>query len=321
MTARPVILVSRKLPPAVTERLTRHFEARLNPEDRLLDEAALLAGTAGADGLLVCPTDKLTAAVIGRLPDSVRIISTFSVGYDHIDLAAAKARGLVVTNTPDVLTDATADIAMLLLLAAARRAHEGERMLRDNRWGAWAPTGMLGTHLGGKRLGIYGMGRIGRAVARRARAFDMEIHYHDLARLPPEREQGAAFHDTPEKLLAVSQFLSLHCPATPETRRFLDRRRIALLPDGAIVVNTARGTIVDDDALIEALGSGRLAAAGLDVYENEPAIDPRYRTIENCFLLPHLGSATVETRDAMGFKCLDSLESFFARRPVPDRVV
>ncbi|MFO1057604.1 MAG: D-glycerate dehydrogenase [Dongiaceae bacterium] len=321
MTARPVIYVSRRLPPAVTERLIRHFEARLNPEDRLPDAAALLAGAAGADGLLVCPTDKVNAEVIGRLPDSIRIISTFSVGFDHVDLAAAKARGLVVTNTPDVLTDATADCAMLLLLAAARRAHEGERLVREDRWGAWAPTGMLGTHLGGKRLGIYGMGRIGQAVARRARAFDMQIHYHDLARLPPEREQGAVYHDTPEQLLAVSQFLSLHCPATPETRRFLDRRRIALLPDGAIVVNTARGAIVDDGALIEALNSGKLAAAGLDVYENEPAIDPRYRSVENCFLLPHLGSATVETRDAMGFKCLDSLAAFFAGRPVPDRVV
>jgi glyoxylate reductase len=321
MSSRPVIFVTRRLPPAVTERLTRNFEARLNPEDRLPDAAAVLAGAQGADGLLVCPTDKVTAEVIGRLPASIRIISTFSVGFDHVDLAAAKARGLVVTNTPDVLTDATADIALLLLLGAARRAHEGERMLREDRWGAWAPTGMLGTHLGGKRLGIYGMGRIGQAVARRARAFDMQIHYHDLARLPPERELGATYHDSPEKLLAASQFLSLHCPATPETRHFLDRRRIALLPDGAIVVNTARGTIVDDGALIEALGSGKIAAAGLDVYENEPAIDPRYRAIENCFLLPHLGSATVETRDAMGFKCLDSLEAFFAGRPVPDRVV
>jgi lactate dehydrogenase-like 2-hydroxyacid dehydrogenase len=256
-----------------------------------------------------------------RLPDSVQIIATFSVGYEHIDLEAARDRGMRVTNTPDVLTDATADVAMLLLLAAARRAHEGERMVREDRWHGWKITEMLGVHVSGKRLGILGMGRIGRAVARRARGFDMELHYSNRSRLGPELECGATFHADPEDLLRVSDFLSIHCPASPQTHHFLDRARIALLPRRAVVVNTARGTVVEDEALIEALRSGRLAAAGLDVFEGEPNINPGYRELPNAFLLPHLGSATVETRDAMGFKCLDNLDAHFAGCEPPDRLV
>lgn len=321
MTAKPTVFVTRRLPDAVTERLRRDYDARLNPEDRQLSGDDIVAGSSGAAAVLVTPTDKMTEQVIERLPDSVRAIVTFSVGYEHVDLSAAKRKGLTVTNTPEVLTDATADCTMLLLLAAARRGHEGEEELRQKKWYSWAPTHMLGTHVTGKRLGIFGMGRIGQAVARRARGFDMEIHYSDPRRLPPEIEAGAIYHANPEDMLPYCDFLSLHCPSTPETVHFLNEARIARMPDGAIVVNAARGTIVDDEALIAALKSGKLAAAGLDVFENEPNIHPGYHALKNTFLLPHLGSATVETRNAMGFKCLDNLDAIFAGREPPDRVV
>lgn len=318
--SKPRLLVTRHVPANVEARARRDYDAGLNPSDRLYDTAELLALMQGCDGAIVCPTDRLDAAAVKRLPGSIKALATFSVGHEHIDLAACKARGVAVSNTPDVLTEATADVAILLMLAAARRAHEGERLVRERKWGSWAPTGMLGVHVCGKRLGILGMGRIGQAVARRARAFDMTIHYSNRVRLPAALEQGAIFHAEPEALLAQSDFLSLHCPATPETRRFLDARRIALLPPGAVVVNTARGAIVDDEALIAALGSGRLAAAGLDVFDGEPQVNPGYLHLDNAFLLPHVGSATHETRDAMGFRCLDNLDAFFAGRPMPHRI-
>ncbi|MBX6320921.1 MAG: D-glycerate dehydrogenase [Rhodospirillaceae bacterium] len=321
MSQKPAVFVTRKLPEAVTERLTRSYEARLNPDDRPYSADEIVSGAAGAAAMIVTPSDKLRAEVIGRLPQSVRIVATFSVGFEHIDLAAAKARGIVVTNTPGVLTDATADIAMLLLLAAARRAHEGNAVMRSGKMESWSTTYLLGTHVTGKRLGIFGMGRIGQAVAKRARGFDMQIHYHDLRRLPPEAEQGAVYHDTPEDLLRHSDFFTIHTDANPQTHHFLNAERIALLPDGAIVVNCARGAIVDDAALIAALKSGKVRAAGLDVYENEPDFNPEYSKLPNTFLLPHLGSATVETRNAMGFKCLDNVDAFFAGRPCPDRLV
>ena len=321
MNARPVVFVTRKLPDAVTARLSGAYQARLNPEDRVPAMAEVIAGAAGADALLVCPTDKLTAEAIEVLPRSIRIVATFSVGFEHINLGAAKERGIVVTNTPDVLTDATADITLLLLLGAARRAHEGEQIIRQDAWNSWGTTYMLGVHLTGKRLGILGMGRIGQAVAKRARGFDMTIHYSNRHRLPPELEAGAIYHAEPNAMLPNCDFLSINCPASPETYHFLNAERIALLPDGAIVVNTARGAVVDDEALIAALNSGKLWAAGLDVYENEPKIHPGYRPLKNAFLLPHLGSATVETRNAMGFKCLDNLDAFFGGREPPDRLV
>ena len=224
----------------------------------------------------------------------------------------------MVTNTPEVLNDATADVAMLCLLGAARRGAEGDRMVRAGEWVGWHSTMMLGVHVTGKRLGIFGMGRIGRAVARRARGFDMEVHYNNRSRLAPEIEGDAVWHDTVESLLAASDFLSINAPSTPETRKFLDAERIALLPDGAVVVNTARGDLVDDDALVDALRSGKVAAAGLDVFAGEPNLDPRYRTLDNTFLLPHIGSASHETRDAMGYCCLDNLDAFFAGRPCPN---
>ena len=321
MTARPVVLVTRRLPDAVMARAADSYDARLNEADTLLGPDELIARAEGCDAILCCSSEKFPAGVIARLPECVRALATFSVGLEHIDLEAAKARGLIVTNTPEVLTDSTADITLLLLLAAARRAYEGERMLRQDAWTGWTPTQLLGVHVSGKRLGILGMGRIGRAVARRARGFDMEIHYHNRSRLPAELEGGATFHGTPEGLLEVSQFLALNAPATPETERFLNPARIALLPDGAIVVNTARGALVDDEALQAALKSGKLAAAGLDVFEGEPHIHPGYRALDNVFILPHMGSATLETRNAMGFKCCDNLDAIFAGREPPDRAV
>jgi len=242
----------------------------------------------------------LDAETIAALPGSVRVIGTFSVGYDHIDVAAAKARGIRVCNTPDVLSVATAECAMLLILAAARRAGEGERLVRSGKWAGWAPTQLLGTQVSGRRLGIFGMGRIGREIARMARGFGMEIHYRDMTRLSPDLEQGAVFHDNDDSFLPICQVLSLNAPGGGGTRHWLDNGRIAKLPPGAVVVNAARGTLVDDTALIAALRSGHVAAAGLDVYNGEPALHPDYVTLENVVLLPHLGSATVETRDAMG---------------------
>jgi lactate dehydrogenase-like 2-hydroxyacid dehydrogenase len=317
---KPVILVTRKLPEAVEARLARDYDARLNPEDRVYDSRALLAAADGVDAILPCHSERFTAEVIAGLPERVKAICNFSVGVDHVDLAAAADRGILVTNTPDVLSDATAEIALLLMLGAARRAGEGERLVRSGAWKDWSPAFMVGTQVTGKRLGILGMGRVGRVVAERARGFEMEVHYHNRRRLPPESEAGATYHEKLEDLLAVSQFLSLHCPASPENHGLLNAARIAQLPDGAVVVNTARGAIVDEAALIAALKSGKLAAAGLDVYDNEPNIDPAFAALDNAFLLPHVGSATAETRDAMGFRALDNLDAIFAGRAPGDRV-
>ncbi len=321
MTNKPAVLVTRKLPPAVEERLSRDYRPRFNQDDRVYSGDELVALAQGADAIVPSHTERLSAEIIPRLPASIQAICSFSVGYDHIDLQAAKARGIIVTNTPEVLSDATAEIAMLLMLGAARRAHEGEQLIRTATWREWSPTYQLGIQVTGKRLGLIGMGRVGQVVARRARGFDMQIHYHNRRRLDPDQEQGAIFHDSLEDLLPLSDFLSIHCPATPDTRHLLNADRIALLPRDAVVINTARGAVVDDDALIEALRSGRLFAAGLDVFNNEPNIDPRYRDLPNTFLLPHIGSATRETRDAMGFRALDNLDAIFSGRAPRDRLV
>lgn len=320
MKTKAVVLVARKLPQAVEERLARDYEPRFNADDRVYSSDELIRLADGADAIIPCHTEKLTADVIGRLPASVRAICSFSVGYDHIDLEAAKARGIIVTNTPEVLSDATAEVAVLLMLGAARRAHEGERQIRTRTWAEWTAVGGLGIQVTGKRLGILGMGRVGQIMARRARGFDMEIHYYNRTRLSPDLEAGAIYHDSVEALLPHSDFLSIHCPATPETHHLLNAERIALLPDGAVVINTARGAVVDDDALIEALRTGKLFAAGLDVFNNEPNIDPRYKDLDNTFLLPHIGSATRETRDAMGFRALDNLDAVIAGHDPLDRL-
>ena len=321
MRDKPVVLVTRKLPAAVEDRLQRDYNARLNSSDQIYSSDQLIEQAQGADAIVPCHTEKLNADVIARLPASIRAITSFSVGFDHIDLPAAKARGILVTNTPEVLSDATAEIAMLLLLGAARRAHEGEQQIRTDSWADWSATYQLGLQVSGKRLGIVGMGRVGRIMARRARGFDMQIHYYNRSRLPAELELDAVYHDSVEGLLPHCDFLSIHCPATPETRHLLNGERIALLPDRAVVVNTARGAVVDDDALIAALRSGKLFAAGLDVFNDEPRIHPGYRELKNTFLLPHIGSATVETRDAMGFRALDNLDAIMAGREPRDRLV
>lgn len=319
--SRPRILVTRKLPPDVEARAARDYDATLNPDDRLYSHDDLAADAANMDGILVTVTDKIDAKLIAALPESIRIIATFSVGYDHIDVAAATARDIVVTNTPDVLTDATAEIAMLLMLGAARGTASGGAIIRDGRWKNWAPTGMLGREISGKRLGILGLGRIGQAVAHRARAFGMTVHYHNRSRLDASEERGAIYHTDVASLFRNSDVLSIHCASTPATRRIVNAETLRLLPADAIVVNTARGDIVDDDALIGALASGRLAAAGLDVFNNEPNLHPGYLGLPNVFLLPHLGSATLETRNAMGFRALDNLDAFFAGHTPRDRVM
>ncbi len=320
MSAQPKLLVTRRLPLPVEERLTANFDVVLNSGDTILNNTEIVAALAGFDGLLAAPTDKCDAAFINALPDSIKILATFSVGYDHIDLMAAKNKGLIVTNTPDVLTDATADIALLLMLGAARGAYWGEKMVRQKTWGTWSPTKPLGMDVSGRRLGIFGMGRIGQAVAKRARGFDMEIHYHNRSKLPEQLALGAVFHSKLEDLLPNCDFLSINCGSTPQTRGTLNETSINLLPDGAIVINTARGDIINDSALIDALMSGKVAAAGLDVFNNEPNIDPGYRTLDNVFLLPHLGSATPQTRIAMGMRAVDNLEQFFAGQAPRDQV-
>lgn len=317
---KPVVLVTRKLPEAVEARLQRDYEARLNPTDALYATGDLIERAKGADAILPCHTEQFTADVFGKLPESVKIIANFSVGYDHVDTAAAKKAGVVVTNTPDVLSDATAEIVMLLMLGAARRASEGEKLVRTAAWKDWSPAFMVGTQVTGKTLGIIGLGRVGKVVAKRARGFDMQVLYHDAIRQPDEEKQGAVYYETLEEILPHCQFLSMNAPNTPQTRKMMNADRFALLPEGAIFVNAARGVLVDDEALIAGLKAGRPAAAGLDVFNNEPDIDPRYKQLANTFLLPHIGSATRETRDGMGFRALDNLDAFFAGKEPRDRV-
>ncbi|MGA0344508.1 MAG: 2-hydroxyacid dehydrogenase [Arenicellales bacterium] len=318
--SKAVILVTRKLPAAVEARLSRDYSPIFNPEDRRYSTDELLQKSEGTDAMLPCHTENLLSEVIEKLPDSVKAIANFSVGVDHCDLNAAKKKGIIVTNTPDVLTDATAEIAMLCLLGAARRAGEGERLIRERKWNTWSPDFMVGTQVTGKRIGIIGMGRVGQVTARRARGFDMQVHYYNRRRLPEALEQGAVFHESLSTLLPISDFLALHCPSTPETQDLVNEALIAQLPKGAILVNTARGNVIDEDALINALRSGRLRAAGLDVYKNEPAIREEFSQLENLFALPHVGSATHETRDAMGFRALDNLDAIFSGREPKDRV-
>jgi lactate dehydrogenase-like 2-hydroxyacid dehydrogenase len=320
MGPKSKVVVTRKLPEAVEARLRRDYEPRFNKDDHVYSTDELIDLAAGADALLPCHSEHLDAAAIARMPASIKAIANFSVGVDHVDLEAAKSRGIIVTNTPDVLSDATAEIALLLMLGAARRAAEGDRLIRARQWRQWSPAFMVGTQITGKTLGIIGMGRVGQVTARRARGFQMQIHYHNRRRVPEEVEQGAVYHERLETLLAACDVLSLHCPATPETRNLMDAERIRLLRSGVIVVNSARGALIDDEALQEALRSGQVAAAGLDVFNGEPDIHPGYRELDNTFLLPHIGSATRETRDAMGFRALDNLDAIFAGREPADRV-
>jgi len=312
---KPVLLLTRRFPAPVEARAARDYDARTNPEDApwAQDGAEIARRAAGCDGILAAAGDKLDAACLAALPDSVKIVATFSVGTDHIALDVAKARGITVTNTPEVLSFATAECAFTLLLMAARRAGEGERLVRSGGWHGWAPTQLLGVTLEGKALGIAGFGRIGREVARFARSFGMVIHYRDLQRAAPEIEQGATFHDNDASFLGAIDMLSMHMPGGAATRHWLNAERIGMLQRGAIVVNSGRGPTVHDDALIAALRSGQVRAAGLDVYDGEPAVHPGYLGLENVALLPHLGSATEETRLAMGERCFSNLDAVLLR--------
>ncbi len=324
MSSRPRIVVTRTLPAAVEAELRKDFDAVLNVDDQPFDADGLKAALQGADGLLPTVTDKLTAEVLGVAGRKARIVANFGVGFNHIDTAAAKAAGLTVSNTPDVLTDDTADIAMTLLLMVARRAGEGERYVRSGQWTGWRPTQMLGTKVSGKTLGLIGMGRIARAVARRAHhGFGMNVIFQDP--YPPKPDEAAALgaegRDTIDQVLAEADFVSLHCPATSETRHLMNAARLGRMRRGAFLINTARGDVVDEAALVAALQAGTIAGAGLDVFEKEPAVTPALLTMDNVVLFPHLGSATTDTRIAMGMRALENLRLFFAGKPVRDRVV
>jgi lactate dehydrogenase-like 2-hydroxyacid dehydrogenase len=306
MSAR--LVVACLLPPEVTERARTEFAAiAAEGADMPFEATCAALADSGAPALLITSSTKLTAEAIARLPPTLRVAATCSVGFDHIDVPAARARGLIVTNTPDVLNDATADLTMLLILAACRRAHEYDAIMRAGWRRRFGQGDMLGVEVTGKRLGIIGMGRIGRAVAQRARGFEMQIHYANRTRLPPELEQGATYHATIEDLLPNCDILTLHAPGGAASDRMIDAARLALLPRGAVLVNAARGVLVDEDALIAALTDGSLFAAGLDVFRDEPAFDTRLAALPNVFLAPHMGSATVETRRAMGNRALDNI--------------
>ena len=321
MNHKPVVLVTRKLPDAVEQKLAEHFEVILNPEDKLYNTEELLQLAAQVDAILPCHTEKFTAETIALLPSRVKAIANFSVGVDHVDLEAAKQKQVIVTNTPDVLSDATAEIAMLLMLGAARRASEGERIMRTQQWKDWSPAFMVGQQITGKRLGILGMGRVGQVLAQRARGFNMSIHYHNRQPIDAELAAGAIYHSSIESLLAEVDVLSIHCPASEQTRGLLNDQRLAMMHSNAIIVNTSRGGVVDDDALVKALKSGTIAAAGLDVYNGEPDhIHPGYHQLTNVFLLPHIGSATHETRNAMGYRAIDNLLAIFNGEEPKDRV-
>jgi len=323
MTARPVIAVTRRLPAAVEAALAVSYEVRRVPDDLPLTPPAYQGLLGEADGLLCTVTDRITAEVLAANPLRTRIIANFGVGTDNIDLAAARAHEIVVTNTPDVLTDDTADLAMALILMTMRRAGEGERLVRAGRWSGWRPTHHLGRRVTGATLVVLGFGRIGQAVARRAHhGFGMRVLV--WGRTAPDAEllraTGATYVPVLEAALAEADVVSLHLPSTPETRGLLDARRLAVMPAGSYLVNTARGDVLDDDALVRALITGHLAGAGLDVYRHEPAVDARLLGMEQVVLLPHLGSATRETREAMGFRAIANLDAFFRGEAAPDRV-
>jgi lactate dehydrogenase-like 2-hydroxyacid dehydrogenase len=316
---KPVLVVTTHVLDEIEARIDRDYDARRNPRQRPFTRDELLEASSGADALFIMPFDRLDSEFFKRVPASVKVIATYSVGTDHIDLQAAANRNIAIGYTPGINSDATADIAMLLMLGASRRAHEGQEMVRTGTWTPSSPV-LLGWQLTGKVLGIFGMGRVGQAVAQRARGFGMTVHYSNPGRLPAALEKDAVFHSSPPDLLRVSEFLSLHAPETPETHHFINSKTIDLLPRGAILINTARGGLVVDEDLIAALKSGRVAAAGLDVFEGEPKLHPGYVALKNTFLLPHMGSATVETRLAMGMVVLDNIDAVLEGKPAPSLV-
>jgi lactate dehydrogenase-like 2-hydroxyacid dehydrogenase len=317
---KPILVVTSHYPKEVEDRIERDYNARRNPNQVPFSRQKLLHAAEGADALLITLADQLDSAFFEKVSPTVKIIATYSVGFEHIDLEAAARRKIAVAYTPGVNHEATADIAMLLLLAASRRAYEAQELVRTGAWKPLSPDMLLGWQVGGKILGIFGMGRVGQALARRARGFGMKIHYCNPSKLPAEIAGDAVYHQDPLDLLRVSQFLSLHAPETPQTNHFLNSKAISLLPAGAIVVNSARGGLVVDDDLIAALKSGRIAAAGLDVFDGEPKLNPEYVSLKNTFLLPHIGSATIETRTAMGMLALDNVDAVLNGMPAPTLV-
>jgi lactate dehydrogenase-like 2-hydroxyacid dehydrogenase len=318
------VIVTRRWPEEVEQRLQEAFDARLNATDRPLDQAALKDAFSTADAVFATVSDRIDAEVLAAEPLGAKLLGNFGVGFSHIDLDAAKARGITVTNTPGVLTDTTADLAITLLLMVARRAGEGERQVRAGAWTGWRPTHMMGTQVTGKTLGLIGFGRIGRAVARRAHhGFGMKILFQDP--YPPEPQEAAALGAEPcatiEEVLSRADFVSLHCPGGDENRHLMNAQRFQAMQPHGYLINTARGDVVDEQALVQALDSGAIAGAGLDVYEAEPEVHRELLDRENVVLLPHLGSATRETRVAMGMKVLDNAKAFFAGEEPPDRVI
>ena len=323
MPSRARVAVTRKLPEPVEKRLGELFDAQLNTADRALAREELAALMRGCEVFVPTITDRIDGGLIAQAGPELRLIANFGAGVDHIDLAACTSRGLTVTNTPGVLTEDTADMTMALILAVPRRISEGERVLRAGKFLGWAPTWMMGHRVAGKKLGLIGMGRIGQAVARRARAFGLQVHYHNRRRVPAaiETELQAHYWDSLEQMLPRMDIISINCPHTPATFHLLSARRLKLLPAHAYLINTARGEIVDENALIRMLEAGELAGAGLDVFENEPAINPRLIALENVVLVPHLSSATIEARTEMGEKVIINIKTFLDGHRPPDRVL
>lgn len=316
--AKPTLWIPRHVSEATLERARRDYDVILKKEDLPGSSEEIIEMSAKADAMLPCHSEHFSADVVAQMDSRLKIVANHSVGTDHCDLDALRDRGIVVTNTPGVLSDATAELAFLLMLGAARHSVAGDWMVRTGDWDFWSPAFMVGTEVTGSRLGIIGMGGVGRSLARKARGFDMEVHYHN--RRPLEDAEGAIYHETPESLLAISEFLSLNCPATPETTGFMNGERFAQLPKGAILVNAARGALVDEDALVDAIESGHLAAAGLDCFVDEPGGNPKFAKYKNIVMMPHVGSATRKTRDAMGFLALDNLDAFFRGEAPPNQV-
>jgi glyoxylate reductase len=320
---RPRVVVTRRLLPPVEARMAELFDARFNADDRPLDRDQLAAAMAEADVLVPTVTDRIDAGLIAGAGERLQLIANFGAGTEHIDLAAARARRIIVTNTPGVFTDDTADLAMALIIAVPRRLAQGVRTLMGGQWQGWGPTGLLGYRLGGKVLGIVGMGRIGQAVAHRARAFGLTVIYHNRNRLPGAIETmlGARHEPDLEALLGTSDIVSLHCPASPDTRHLLDAARIAAMKPGAFLINTARGDLIDEEALIAALADGRLGGAGLDVFAREPAVDARLLALPNVVTVPHMGSATHEGREAAGERIIANIRFWADGHRPPDQVL
>jgi len=304
------ILITRRLLKSCEGKASTIFDAKLNVNDEIYSQTKLIELSKGCDGILTSITDKMNEETINKLPDTIKIISNFAVGFGNIDLEVAKKRGITITNTPDVLTDATAEIAMLLILGAARRASEGMEYAKNSKW-KWSVDFLIGKQLTGARLGILGMGKIGRTVAKLARAFGMIIHYHNRSKLSSELEIGAIYHDSIKSLFSISDVLSINCPATKETENIINAETLKYFPTGAIITNSARGDMIDDEAMIDALNRRKIYALGLDVYKGEPNIHPGYLNQPNVFILPHLGSATIKTRTAMADLAIDNIEEYF----------